>query len=75
MGLAKSTHMARVMIRQRHIRVGKQLVNVPTFLVKIESERHIGLSPKSPCGSGKPGRLARKKQASRGDEASGDDSD
>merc|ERR1712196_182206 len=28
-GLAKSIHHARVLIRQRHIRVGRQIVNVP----------------------------------------------
>merc|ERR1712205_21340 len=33
-GLAKSVHHARVLIRQRHIRVGKQIVNVPSFLVR-----------------------------------------
>merc|ERR1712070_1165930 len=32
LGLAKSVHHARVLIRQRHIRVGKQIVNVPSFL-------------------------------------------
>ncbi len=31
LGLAKSIHHARVLIRQRHIRVGKQLVNIPSF--------------------------------------------
>ena len=29
LGLAKSVHHARVLIRQRHIRVGSQLVNSP----------------------------------------------
>ena len=33
-GLAKSIHHARVLIRQRHIRVRKQLVNVPSFIVR-----------------------------------------
>merc|ERR1711998_698923 len=31
-GLAKSIHHARVLIRQRHIRVGRQIVNVPSFV-------------------------------------------
>lgn len=46
-GLAKSIHHARVLIKQRHIRVGKQLVNVPSFLVRVDSEKHIqfGESP------------------------------
>merc|ERR1711933_392320 len=33
-GLAKSIHHARVLIRQRHISVGGQLVNVPSFNVR-----------------------------------------
>jgi hypothetical protein len=35
--MAKSIHHARVLIKQRHIRVGKQLVNVPSFLVRLTS--------------------------------------
>ena len=38
LGLAKSIHHARVLIRQRHIRVGKQIVNVPSFMVRIDSQ-------------------------------------
>lgn len=37
-GLAKSIHHARVLIRQRHIRVGKQIVNVPSFVVRLDSQ-------------------------------------
>merc|ERR1712168_1063233 len=32
LGLAKSIHHARVLIKQRHIRVRKQVVNVPSFM-------------------------------------------
>jgi len=66
-GLAKSIHHARVLIRQRHIRVGKQIVNIPSFLVRVESEKHIDFSLTSPLGSGRPGRVRRKKQAAGGD--------
>ena len=38
LGLAKSIHHARVLIRQRHIRVGKQIVNVPSFLVRLDPQ-------------------------------------
>merc|ERR1712048_1096931 len=41
LGLAKSIHHARVLIKQRHIRVRKQLVNVPSFLVRLDSQKHI----------------------------------
>mmetsp|Transcript_12917 Transcript_12917/g.11706 ORF Transcript_12917/g.11706 Transcript_12917/m.11706 type:complete len:196 (+) Transcript_12917:40-627(+) len=61
LGLAKSVHHARVLIRQRHIRVGKQLVNVPSFLVRTDSEKHIDLALTSPYGLGRPGRVARKR--------------
>ena len=61
LGLAKSIHHARVLIRQRHIRVGKQLVNVPSFLVRTDSQKLIDLSVTSPFGGGRPGRCKRKK--------------
>lgn len=59
-GLAKSIHHARVLIRQRHIRVRKQVVNVPSFVVRLDSEKHIDFSVKSPFGGGPPGRVKRK---------------
>lgn len=65
LGLAKSIHHARVLIRQRHIQVGAQLVNVPSFNVRTSSEKHIDFSTNSPYGQGKPGRVARKRAASR----------
>eukprot|EP00602_Paraphysomonas_sp_CaronLab_P009546 CAMPEP_0185018874 /NCGR_PEP_ID=MMETSP1103-20130426/1549_1 /TAXON_ID=36769 /ORGANISM="Paraphysomonas bandaiensis, Strain Caron Lab Isolate" /LENGTH=194 /DNA_ID=CAMNT_0027548907 /DNA_START=29 /DNA_END=613 /DNA_ORIENTATION=+ len=75
-GLAKSIHHARVLIRQRHIRVGKQVVNVPSFLVRIDSEKHIDLAVNSPYGQGRPGRVARRRAAQRAAaEGGGDDED
>jgi len=70
-GLAKSIHHARVLIRQRHIRVGSQLVNVPSFNVRTSSEKHIDFATNSPYGQGKPGRVARKRAASKA--AAGDE--
>lgn len=64
-GLAKSIHHARVLIRQRHIRVGSQLVNVPSFVVRTGSEKHIDFSTNSAYGQGGPGRNARKRAAAR----------
>merc|ERR1712216_696751 len=63
LGLAKSIHHARVLIKQRHIRVGKQIVNVPSFLVRVESQKHIDFSLSSAFGGGRPGRLKRRNQA------------
>merc|ERR1712225_135023 len=62
-GLAKSIHHARVLIRQRHIRVGRQIVNVPSFMVRVESQAHIDFSLSSPFGQGRPGRVKRKAMA------------
>ena len=73
-GLAKSIHHARVLIRQRHIRVGKQVVNVPSFLVRVDSEKHIDLALRSPYGQGRPGRVARRRAAQRA-AAGGDEDD
>merc|ERR1712162_59659 len=67
-GLAKSIHHARVLIRQRHIRVGRQIVNVPSFMVRVESQPHIEFSLTSPFGGGRPGRVKRKSGGSGGDE-------
>eukprot|EP00518_Triparma_eleuthera_P007367 CAMPEP_0182488004 /NCGR_PEP_ID=MMETSP1319-20130603/48180_1 /TAXON_ID=172717 /ORGANISM="Bolidomonas pacifica, Strain RCC208" /LENGTH=190 /DNA_ID=CAMNT_0024690131 /DNA_START=1807 /DNA_END=2379 /DNA_ORIENTATION=+ len=64
-GLAKSIHHARVLIKQRHIRVGKQLVNVPSFNVRVDSEKHIDFAITSPYGQGGPGRVAKKRAASK----------
>ena len=71
LGLAKSVHHARVLIRQRHIRVGKQIVNVPSFLVRTDSQKHIDFALNSPLGGGRPGRVKRKKLNSGG--GGGDD--
>lgn len=64
LGLARSIHHARVLIRQRHIRVGKQLVDVPSFIVRLDSQRHIDFALNSPYGGGRPGRVARKRSRS-----------
>lgn len=75
-GLAKSIHHARVLIKQRHIRVRKQVVNVPSFVVRLDSEKHIDFSLNSPFGGGRPGRVKRKnlRKAASG-EAGGDEGD
>jgi len=59
-GLALSIHHARCLIRQRHIRVGKRMVNVPSFMVRVESEKVIEFALTSPFGAGRPGRRKRK---------------
>lgn len=61
LGHARSIHHARCLIRQRHIRVGRQIVTVPSFMVRVDSEKHIDFAPTSPFGGGRPGRVKRKK--------------
>merc|ERR1719495_2715702 len=75
LGLSKSIHHARCLIRQRHIRVGKQLCNVPSFLVRVDSEKHIDFALTSPFGGGRPGRVRRQKMKSGGGKGDGDDDD
>merc|ERR1712234_11986 len=71
LGLAKSIHHARVLIRQRHIRVRKQLVNVPSFIVRLDSQKHIDFSTNSPYGGGRAGRV--KRQNAKKDKGGDDD--
>merc|ERR1711941_20000 len=68
LGFAKSVHQARVFIRQRHIRVGKQLFDIPSFLVRVENQNLIDFSSTSPFGGGRPGRVKRKRAGKGGDD-------
>lgn len=73
LGLAKSIHHARVLIKQRHIRVGKQIVDIPSFTVRLDSQKHIDFALTSPFGGGRAGRVKRKRQKSAA--AAGDEED
>jgi len=64
--MAKSIHHARVLIKQRYIRVGRQIVNVPSFMVRLESQKHIDFALTSPFGGGPPGRVKKKRLAAKG---------
>merc|ERR1711975_208966 len=75
LGLAKSIHHARVLIRQRHIRVRKQVVNVPSFIVRLDSQKHIDFSTNSPFGGGRAGRVKRQNMKKGGGAADGDEED
>ncbi|KAL7161429.1 hypothetical protein ACSBR2_041985 [Camellia fascicularis] len=74
-GMAKSIHHARVLIRQRHIRVGRQVVNIASFMVRVDSQKHIDFSLTSPLGGGRPGRVKRRNQKAAAKKASGGDGD
>merc|ERR1719338_21568 len=72
LGLAKSVHHARTLIRQRHIRVGKQICDIPSFLVRLDSEKHIDFALTSPFGGGRPGRVRRKQKGGKGGDGGGE---
>merc|ERR1712007_38335 len=75
LGLAKSIHHARVLIRQRHIRVGKQICDIPSYIVRLDSEKHIDFALTSPFGGGRPGRVRRKRVSTKGGDGGADDDD
>jgi len=76
LGLAKSVHHARVLIRHRHVRVRKQLVNIPSYVVRLDSQKHIDFSLNSPFGGGRPGRNKRRSEAAgKGGDGAGDGDD
>jgi small subunit ribosomal protein S9e len=60
-GLATSLHQARVLILQRHIAVGKQIVTTPSFMVRKAREGVIAFADVSPFGGGRVGRVKRVK--------------
>lgn len=73
-GLAKSIHHARILILQRHIAVAKQIVTIPSFIVRTSQEPHIGFADASPFGHGRVGRVKRvKAKAAKKKAAHGDD--
>lgn len=54
--------------------VGKQIVNVPSFIVRLDSQKHIDFALSSPFGGGRPGRVRRKKaKAAESKEEGGDE--
>jgi len=60
--LAKSIHHARVLVRHGHIVVNNRNVNIPSFLVHVDSARHIDFDVKSPfhASGGRPGRVKKR---------------
>lgn len=65
-GLAKSVHHSRVLIRQRHIAVGKQMVNIPSFMVSTSSDKYIKYAASSVFVTKEMGRMKKKKAKGKG---------
>lgn len=53
--------------------VRKQVVNIPSFVVRLDSQKHIDFSLKSPFGGGRPGRVKRKNMKKGQGGAAGDE--
>jgi len=47
---------------------------VPSFIVRLDSQKHIDFSLKSPFGGGRPGRVKRK-NANKGDKDAAEEDD
>ena len=72
-GMAKSIHHTRVLIRQKHISVVRQVVNIPSFMGRVDSQKHIDFSLNSPFGGGHPGRVKHRNQNAAAKKAAGGD--
>ena len=57
--LAQSIHHARTKVKDRHIMVNNQLVNVASFMVTIENEGKIQHHISSPFAGGRKSRKAK----------------
>lgn len=68
--------MPLIFFTQFPLRVRKQVVNVPSYIVRLDSQKHIDFSLKSPFGGGRYGRVKRKnmrKGGAKAEEGSGED--
>lgn len=50
-------------------------MNIPSFLVRVDSQKHIDFSLTSPLGGGRPGRVKRKNLKAASKKAAGGDGD
>lgn len=50
-------------------------MDVPSFLVRVDSQKHIDFALSSPLGGGRPGRVKRKNMKAASKKASGGDGD
>ena len=69
------SHCIYLLMCDLSIRVGKQVVNVASFLVRVDSQKHIDFALSSPFGGGRPGRVKRRNMKAATKKASGGDED
>ena len=70
-----SLHWCLILFILYSFRVGRQVVNVPSFMVRVDSQKHIDFSLTSPFGGGRPGRVKRRNQKAAAKKAAGGDGD
>ena len=68
-----STFLCEFFCLKCSCRVRKQIVNVPSFIVRLDSQKHIDLALTSPLGGGRPGRVKRKNARKAQGGGSGDE--
>lgn len=56
-----------------NLSVGKQIVDIPSFVVRLDSQKHIDFALTSPYGGGRPGRVKRKRAKSGSGDAAEED--
>lgn len=50
-------------------------MNIPSFMVRVDSQKHIDFSLTSPLGGGRPGRVKRRNLKAAAKKSSGGDGD
>lgn len=68
-------HIFSILLSVFRGRVGRQVVNIPSFMVRVDSQKHIDFSLTSPFGGGRPGRVKRRNQKAAAKKAAGGDGD
>ncbi|PWA54154.1 hypothetical protein CTI12_AA436180 [Artemisia annua] len=58
--LSASTPVSALTEPEMVIRRESKVVNVTSFMVRVDLQKHIDFSPTSPFGGGQPGRVKRK---------------
>lgn len=56
-------------------RVGKHILDVASFMIRVDSQERIDFVLSSPLGGGRPGRVERKNMKAASKKASGGDGD
>lgn len=50
-------------------------MNIPSFMVRVDSQKHVDFSLTSPLGGGRPGRVKRRNEKAGAKKAAGGDGD